>query len=80
MCFIAVLQLSVAGGAAGILFLYVERWLYEKIPSKYIIWLNIVALLMFVIPFFTMLMTKEDFIKTTTGKIKRHEELAKILK
>ena len=60
MYFIAVLQLSVAGGAAGILFLYVERWLYEKIPSKYIIWLNIVVLLMFVIPFFTMLMTKED--------------------
>ena len=60
MCFIAVLQLSVAGGAAGILFLYVERWLYEKIPSRYIIWLNIVVLLMFVIPFFTMLMTKED--------------------
>ena len=60
MYFIAVLQLSVAGGAAGILFLYVERWLYEKIPSRYIIWLNIVVLLMFVIPFFTMLMTKED--------------------
>ncbi len=60
MCFIAVLQLSVAGGAAGILFLYVERWLYEKIPSKYIIWLNIVVLLMFVTPFFSMLMTKED--------------------
>ncbi len=56
MCFIAVLQLSVAGGVAGILFLYVERWLYEKIPSKYIIWLNIVALLMFVIPFFSLIM------------------------
>ena len=60
MCFIAVLQLSVAGAAAGMLFLYVERWLYEKIPSKYIIWLNIVVLLMFVTPFFSMLMTKED--------------------
>ena len=60
MYFIAVLQLSVAGGAAGILFIYVERWLYEKIPSKYIIWLNIVVLLMFMTPFFSMLMTKED--------------------
>lgn len=27
-----------------------------------------------------ILVTEEDFIKTTTGKIKRHEELAKILK
>ena len=76
MCFIAVLQLSVAGGAAGILFLYVERWLYEKIPSKYIIWLNIVALLMFVIPFFSLIMeidgSYQSFLESTlmvvTGK------------
>ena len=27
-----------------------------------------------------IIVTEEDFIKTTTGKIKRHEELAKILK
>ncbi len=76
MCFIAVLQLSVAGGVAGILFLYVERWLYEKIPSKYIIWLNIVALLMFVIPFFSLIMeidgSYQSFLESTlivvTGK------------
>ncbi len=59
ICFIAVLQLSVAGGAAGILFLYVERWLYEKISSKYIIWLNIAALLMFIIPFFSLIMVRD---------------------
>lgn len=64
MCFIAVLQLSVAGGVAGILFLYIERWLYGRIPSKYIIWLNVAVLLMFVIPFFSILMTKDDSYKS----------------
>ena len=60
MCFITILQLSVAGGVVGILFLYVERWLYERIPSKYIVWINILTLLTFIVPFFSILMMKDE--------------------
>ena len=88
MCFIAVLQLSVAGGAAGILFLYMERWLYEKISSKYIIWLNIAALLMFIIPFFSLIMARdgsyqsflESSLMVVTGKSEMQDKFYNIIR
>lgn len=82
MCFITILQLSVAGGAAGILFLYVERWLYGKIPSKYIVWLNTLVLLTFIIPFFSIPMMRDgsydsfysDTLIVMTGKTEIQEK------
>lgn len=53
--FVSILILSIAGGFVSVIFKVCEQWFYELTSAKFMVWLNIVVLFTFVIPFYKVL-------------------------